>query len=166
MYHHSDVSQSSSAAGAMLYDKPEIDSDSDFTENAPYMGKVLSRPVTLKQLLATLKQPGYLETEFRKLPPNHVDPSEIPPGAEKKNRYSNVLPCLRTRVPLGIQGNVIFPVTQTSLIIFIVNRERSKFRLHQCKFRERLRRHGCTVYRYTGSDGHHNRRFLENGVGT
>ena len=57
------------------------------SDNAPYMGKVLSRPVTLKQLLATIKQPGYLETEFRKLPPNHVEASEIPPGAEKKNRY-------------------------------------------------------------------------------
>ena len=102
VYHHSDVSQSSSTPGMIFYD-----SDSDFTENGPYMGKVLSRPVTLKQLLATLRQPGYLETEFRKLPPNHVDPSEIPTGAEKKNRYSNVLPCLRTRVPLGIQGNCL-----------------------------------------------------------
>ncbi|KAI6649727.1 Tyrosine-protein phosphatase non-receptor type 7-like [Oopsacas minuta] len=105
VYHHSDLSQSSSNAGITMFEPPELDSDSDLTDNAPYMGKVLSRPVTLKQLLATIKQPGYLETEFRKLPPNHVDPSEIPPGAEKKNRFSNVLPCLRTRVPLGIQGS-------------------------------------------------------------
>ena len=107
IYHHSDQSRSSSNAGMVMFDTPEIDSDNDVSDNAPYMGKVLSRPVTLKQLLATIKQPGYLETEFRKLPPNHVEPSEIPPGAEKKNRYSNVLPCLRTRAPLGIQGNLV-----------------------------------------------------------
>ena len=107
IYHPSDLSCSSSNAGMAMFDTPEIDSDNDVNDNAPYMGKVLSRPVTLKQLLATIKQPGYLETEFRKLPPNHVEASEIPPGAEKKNRYSNVLPCLRTRVPLGIQGMLV-----------------------------------------------------------
>lgn len=115
------MSRSSSNAGMAMLDTPELDSDNDMSDNAPYMGKVLSRPVTLKQLLATIKQPGYLETEFRKLPPNHVEASEIPPGAEKKNRYSNVLPCLRTRVPLGIQGMLVISLTAGFLNIFPPN---------------------------------------------
>ena len=66
--------------------------------------------MTIRQLGATLREPGYLESEFRvcvyscvrvccyywllpqKLPSNVVNPDDIPPGAEKKNRYSNVLP--------------------------------------------------------------------------
>ena len=105
-HHQSEPSQSSSNAGIILLTPNEVDTDSDEGEIAPYMGKVLSRPVTLKQLHATIKQTGYLENEFRKLPPNHVDPSEIPSGAEIKNRFSNVLPSLRTRVSLGAQQGI------------------------------------------------------------
>lgn len=73
-------------------------------EPTHYLGKVLSRPITIKQLQATIKQAGYLESEFKKLPPNQVDPSEIPPGAEIKNRYCNVLPYLKTRVQVSQKG--------------------------------------------------------------
>ena len=68
----------------------------------------------MRQLGATIREPGYIEAEFRvsmwlvavcpsvmctcllhmqKLPNPVVNAEDIPVGAERKNRYSNVLPC-------------------------------------------------------------------------
>lgn len=66
-------------------------------------GMVLSRPVTVRQLGATIREPGYIESEFRKLPSPVVSSDDVPPGAERKNRYSNVVPTPKTRVPLKLQ---------------------------------------------------------------
>lgn len=75
----------------------------DQAEPAPagMEGMILSRPITVQQLGATIKEPQYLENEFRKIPNVSVASTGIPDEVAKKNRYSNVLPAPRTRVYLS-----------------------------------------------------------------
>lgn len=72
------------------------------SEGSVLSGMVLSRPVTLRQLGATLREPGYLEGEFRKLPNPVFSAEDMPKGTERKNRYNNVLPTPKTRVHLPL----------------------------------------------------------------
>lgn len=72
------------------------------TDSSALSGMVLSRPVTLRQLGATIREPSYLEGEFKKLPNPVFTAEDMPKGTERKNRYSNVLPTPKTRVHLSL----------------------------------------------------------------
>jgi protein tyrosine phosphatase len=49
-----------------------------------------------------MREPGYLEGEFKKLPIPIFTLDDMPRGTERKNRYSNVLPTPKTRVHLSL----------------------------------------------------------------
>jgi protein tyrosine phosphatase len=49
-----------------------------------------------------------LDEEFIQIPSINVKPDELPPDAETKNRYANVIPIPETRVPLKVKpGSVV-----------------------------------------------------------
>jgi protein tyrosine phosphatase len=46
-----------------------------------------------------------LQEEFSMVPTVNVRMEELPPGADAKNRYANVIPLPETRVPLSRRGS-------------------------------------------------------------
>jgi len=46
-----------------------------------------------------------IDEEFSNVPVITVKPDELPPGAETKNRYANVIPMPETRVLLNPRGS-------------------------------------------------------------
>jgi len=59
--------------------------------------------VNSSTLHAALTDVSGLESEFRKIPNVNPTLDDIPQGAEKKNRYANVIPMPDTRVLLTFQ---------------------------------------------------------------
>ncbi|XP_013413978.1 uncharacterized protein LOC106176231 isoform X2 [Lingula anatina] len=60
-----------------------------------------SHPVNFANLASLVNEPDCLEAEFELLPNIMAKLSEVPVGAEDKNRYANVIPNRDTRVPLA-----------------------------------------------------------------
>lgn len=62
--------------------------------------------------------------EFSSIPSVAVSAADVPPGAEDKNRYSNVLPLPETRVllngssPVSCYINANYVTVSTGLILF------------------------------------------------
>lgn len=59
-----------------------------------------TRPLNFAGLTNFSSDTQALEEEFSQIPIITVKPDELPPGAESKNRYANVIPLPETRVPL------------------------------------------------------------------
>ncbi len=101
--------------------------------------QVLSRPVTVRQLGATLREPNYIHTEFKKLPLPLVTLDQVPSGVERKNRYSNVLPsesvyCITQPSHLTRPH----PHSSTQPCVAALAAEQPSFRLHQCQLHESM----------------------------
>ncbi|XP_064387821.1 tyrosine-protein phosphatase non-receptor type 7-like [Halichondria panicea] len=101
----SESSQGSEVKKKPLTEASCVDGATNICSGSPLAGMVLSRPVTVRQLGATLREPNYIHTEFKKLPLPLVTLDQVPSGVERKNRYSNVLPTPRSRVSLPLLLN-------------------------------------------------------------
>jgi len=60
-----------------------------------------SKVLTYNGLLKACESRCSLDEEFSQIPTVTVKPIELPPGAEVKNRYANVIPLPETRVSLS-----------------------------------------------------------------
>lgn len=64
-----------------------------------------SHPLNFSGLLSFCNELNPINEEFSKIPQVSVKIDELPPGAELKNRYANVIPLPETRVPLERLNN-------------------------------------------------------------
>lgn len=69
-------------------------------------GQVRSQPLTVSELERVVTNTGALHAEYASLPSNMVTMAEVPPGAEEKNRYKDVLPNPHSRVALFLKFGV------------------------------------------------------------
>lgn len=61
----------------------------------------VSHPLNFAGLASFSEDRPAVDEEFSNVPVITVRPDELPPGAEAKNRYANVIPLPETRVPLS-----------------------------------------------------------------
>jgi protein tyrosine phosphatase len=67
---------------------------------------VMSHPLTMAELGTLLESEKSIINEFEAIPTNLISMDDVPPGAESKNRYRNILPNPHTRVPLFLKFGV------------------------------------------------------------
>lgn len=61
----------------------------------------VSHPLNFAGIASFSEDRPAVDEEFSNVPVITVRPDELPPGAEAKNRYANVIPLPETRVPLS-----------------------------------------------------------------